>query len=423
METYTACDYVKNSIRKICRFIECYSQPATIILVLLVFTLSTTLSLMSGDQLRYPDEHDYNRLAQSINTGNGYVNTEGDPTAYRPPGWPLILSFVYRVIPRPVAGKMFNVFALTSVAWLLSILVAKNAPAGRCLAPLLILLYPAGLYTATTLYPQIFETLLLVAILVMLNSGNPTTLRSIFTGFLLGVLVLSIPSFILVIPLILAGLFFTQNKLLTANIRQQVIILLCAVLVVLPWVVRNTTVFHTFVPVSTNSGENLLLSNSENTRPNNGVNVDISRYLEATKGMNEAERDSQLRQYAVTWIYNNPGSAFYLYLRKVLNYFNFRNELYVKSVQSHLKDTIMFLSYYPLLLIAILRLFMHKRMLLSSIERLMYIIYFGNVVVSAIFFTRIRFRIPFDIMLIGVVGIAIGRWISVVNSNSVEQGV
>jgi hypothetical protein len=282
-------------------------------------------------------------------------------------------------------------------------------------------LYPVGFYTASTLYPQTLGTLLFVGALLLLEVRKHPTIATTAAGALFGLLVLSIPAFMLVTPLVLAGMWVVNRGEPGLFIRRSALFLLWAVLVVTPWTLRNAHVFGRFVPVSTNSGVNLLLGNSENARPNSGVNVDISRYEEQVEGLGEAEGDARLRRFALDWILDNPGRAAELYVRKVLNYFNFRNQLYVQAEQSRLKDVVMFLSYYPLLCIAILRLAWHERYPITSTEAWLYLLYFGNAFVSAVFFTRIRFRLPFDALLIAIVATSLGLLVRVVNS-SYEKG-
>jgi hypothetical protein len=60
----------------------------------------------------------------------------------------------------------------------------------------------------------------------------------------------------------------------------------------------------------------------------------------------------------------------------------------------------MFLTYYPLLALSLVRCALWRRYPFSSAELLLYALYFGNALLSALFFTRIRFRIPFDAVLI-----------------------
>jgi hypothetical protein len=178
---------------------------------------------------------------------------------------------------------------------------------------------------------------------------------------------------------------------------------------VAPWTVRNYVRFETFIPVSTNSGYNLLLGNSENARPNSGVNVDLTRYTLPAERMNEVERDDYFKRNAVRWVVEQPLSALRLYARKVLNYFNFRNQLATSSESSSSRDLVMFITYYPLLALSIVRLFFRKRYTLSKREVLLYIFYFGNAFLSAVFFTRLRFRIPFDFVLIAIASIFLGN--------------
>ncbi len=65
----------------------------------------------------------------------------------------------------------------------------------------------------------------------------------------------------------------------------------------------------------------------------------------------------------------------------------------------------MFVTYYPLLACLILRLFHARRIPLSPVERLFVIIYFASALFHALFVPRIRFRLPYDVILITHIGI------------------
>ena len=110
------------------------------------------------------------------------------------------------------------------------------------------------------------------------------------------------------------------------------------------------------------------------------------------------------------WRAAHPGDAIRLYFRKVLNYFNFRNELFVRTESSTWRDAVQFLAYYPLLLAVLARLVMLKRFPMTPGEGLLYLLYFGNALLSAVFFTRMRFRMPFDFLLVALGGMFIARW-------------
>ncbi len=199
-----------------------------------------------------------------------------------------------------------------------------------------------------------------------------------------------------------------NRKSRLAVVLYPIITLLGTIVVVAPWTLRNCIEFHAFIPVSANAGENLLLGNSENVHPLAGANTDISPYQREARGLDEVQRDRLFRERAKEWILENPRSAFTLYAGKVINYFNYRNKLVTKSEASRAKDFVLLVTYYPLLLISLLRLGAARRMGLTPAELLWYSLYFGNALLSAVFFTRIRFRIPYDFLLLGIAAVFLG---------------
>ncbi len=200
-------------------------------------------------------------------------------------------------------------------------------------------------------------------------------------------------------------IFFSWRFFIAKDTLKVISIsLLVTILVTGMWCVRNYYTFDSFVFVSTNRGLNFLLGNNENTRPNAGTNVDISKYINEAhqKGLNEIEEDRFYVSKAIEFIFNNKIYAAKLYLMKFFNYFNFRNELATKAQASLIKDIIMFLIYIPLLIIFLMRLITFRFIQGSKIEWYFVILYISFGMISAIFFTRIRFRIPLDFLLIGI---------------------
>lgn len=211
------------------------------------------------------------------------------------------------------------------------------------------------------------------------------------------------------VPIVMGFIVFANRRALGRAVQVAALFGVLTLLVVSPWTIRNHRTFHQVIVVSANSGINLLLGNSENAGPNSGTNVDIERYLDEALHLPEVERDVLYKRRAVEWIVGHPGEALRLYVLKVVNYFNYRNQLATHSESSTARDLIVMLSYYPLLLAALMRLLLWRRYPLSFTEWLCYGLYFSNAFVSAIFFTRIRFRLPFDALLIACVSIFIGH--------------
>ena len=138
-----------------------------------------------------------------------------------------------------------------------------------------------------------------------------------------------------------------------------------------------------------------------------GVKVDISRYEAIGVHFSEIERDTYYRNAALHFIRSHKVQTASRYLQKLTNHFNVRNELWTQQEASRLNDLVMLLTYGPLLAAAFVRIALLKAYPLKKIELLFLLIYLVNGLFSALFFTRIRFRVPFDLLLIGFVATSV----------------
>ncbi len=362
------------------------------------FFLGIIYSLNLGNNLRYPDEFEYYKLSGNLNCKFQYTLDGKFLTAYRPPGYPFFLASLrfcgFNIAFMKIANFTFLIVILFLANNFLSKKVGKSS---GLIFLFLILLYPVIFYTAGTLYPQILIAHLLVLIVILLFIKWRPIPQGMLIGLLSGILILISPLFISTFLVILIWNFHKLNQ---NRVKVLVSILLVSICVIGFWSLRNYFIFNSFIFVSTNGGINLLLGNSEFTEPNSGVNIDIRKYETKANELNEVEQDKYYRDKAIEYILNNKKHSIILYFQKVLNYFNFKNDLFVKSESSNLKIIIMLISYGILLLLLLGRLILIKWIKLLNIERLILIIYFSNAFFTAIFFTKIRFRIPYDILLI-----------------------
>ena len=351
-----------------------------------------------GDRLRYPDEQDYVALARSLHHEGAYALGDGVPTAYRPPGYAFVLAGASRLSDSVTAYRLLNVLFLTLSILLAACLVRReHGLAAGAVAAALVLLYPVNLYTAGTLYPQTLGTVgLLLLLLGWQRIRRGATWPACGLGILSGAMVLTVPAFVFACGWIAAWSAIRRRL----GVGVLVAWGLGVAVLMAPWAVRNYGALGAFVPISTNSGINLLLGNSENTTPNAGVNVDIRHYRKAAAGLDEVRRNRQFTRDAIGWVRENPGAAATLYVRKFLNYFNYRNELFVKGEASPWRDALMLTTYVPLLLLVLVRFVPRIRVRLTSFEWLLLGVYVLNGAFQAIFFTRIRHRVPFDALLV-----------------------
>lgn len=396
-------DMTSNAARTL-RSLFGHAAPASIVMLLL---LGISLALLSGSELRYPDEHEYDHLARSILAGDGFATPDGEPTAFRPPGWPVVLAGAYRFWPDPLAGKLLNAFALAGVGVLLSLLLGPLSRGAARIAPVLVMLFPVGLYTATTLYPQTWGSMLLCAVLVLVYRTKRTAATMLAAGGLMGLLCLTIPTFLLMIPVVGLTVALHNREDGRPLHRGLAVFSVVALLVISAWSVRNYVVFDHPVAISTNSGLNLLLGNSPGTGPNTGVNVDVSAYTSLR--LSEVEQDQAYGNAAKDWIRTNPDDFLLLYVAKLINHFNYANQMATTSERSELRDLASMVGYYPVLLLAIVGLWVGRRQKRSATEISLYILYISFALVSALFFTRLRFRVPLDMVLLGIGALVIVR--------------
>ena len=173
--------------------------------------------------------------------------------------------------------------------------------------------------------------------------------------------------------------------------------------------IRNYLVFDEAVFISTNSGLNLLIGNSENATASSGTEVDIDRYIAHAPKGTEAVIDRYYRTQALNYMKENLPHTAVMYIQKVLHHFSFYNSFATENVTSVAKQAVMAISYALILFLIGLRLIRKER--LTDIEVLCLCIYVAAALVQGVFFTRIRFRIPFDMLLIVVSAIGVHFWL------------
>jgi len=359
-------------------------------------------SCLLGDTLRFRDEGHYLALARNMidHATFSYVDNGVVPTAFHPPGYPLILASVIALKGGILAERMMNFAALACcMLFMVRILRSQGSVVGATWVPVLVLCYPVLFFTASTLYPQTIATALFLLILLMIEACTLTPLRMFAVGMVSGFLLLLSPNFILVLPLMLITPYILRKSVPLSHVLYMTAGIL---LILTPWIARNYLTFHRFIFLSTNAGRTLLLGNNENSEANQGEDVDISKYYEEAQAreLDEVDKDKFFKHKALEWIGKNPQKALSLYLGKLLDYFNYKNELATKSEQSALRNLVMLLTYYPLLMLFLLRLCFIRRYALTGFEVLSLCFYVMSALTNAVFPPRIRYRLPFDALLI-----------------------
>ena len=357
---------------------------------------------------RFSDELQYLALTQHLLHGPGYSLDGVHLTAFRPPGYAFFLALTGNSV---LIARLLQFCMLGGTILLLARLVPPAERHAAVLATTLVVaIYPLFFYTSATLYPQTMAGFLFVLSLVLLLRGPRQGVLLALIGVIYGALILVVPTFLLTLFVLIVAAWWLG----ILRWRDGAILLVSAAAIVLCWTARNYAEFRQFVPIASYSGAQLLIGNCESTVPYGGSgNVDTTHYHDEARalGLDEFQADHYYQQAALAWIEAHPARAFVLYLEKAANFFNVYNEYAPESRAevSPWKQAVVGLTYALLLALLMWRLAESRRFPLSKTEKLFLALYLLTAFTQAIFFTRIRLRLPYDYLIVAIIAMHLAR--------------
>src|SRR5215211_2163794 len=228
--------------------------PSILLLLALGLALRVVWAL-SHKVVPVSDFQTYNSLAANFAEHGEYAVTHGVPTAFRPPGWPLLLGAVYEFTgPRWTAGALLNAFlswgAVVAGAGIALRLLQRRF---AVLAIAAMALYPAAIAYVPVLGTEDLAALLLTVCVALLVLEPLRGWSAFLFGLAAGGLVLTRPDYGLTIVVVGAIVLATRRARLPL-LRYATLAVLGVALVVVPWTVRNANRFGEFIPTGTNGG-------------------------------------------------------------------------------------------------------------------------------------------------------------------------
>lgn len=379
------------------------------VLVLLAAGAVAVYAVEGGWPIRYGDEAQYLQIGEDWVHGLGYM-AGGRPTAYRPPVWPVFLGFASLMLGHSRYLLLVPV-ALMFVSAVIAAVIVRRLTGSKwsAVGALMLLAYPLNAYTSSTLYPQAFATATLMAALLVITLSERGTGEfvlsqrlAVILGLLCAAMTLSVPTMAFT-SLVLLGTALLRNR--KNGFRASVLALLAAGVPILAWGIRNLLRLGAFVPLSTTSGENLLIGNNPTATGWSGY-VNPER-LAANIPWQEVPRDTYLREVAVGWILGHPGDAIQLWFAKTLNYFNPYTPPSTSSEAIGFALPLSWIAACAVLLLLLARFRFRSQLPIANVERLIVALFVLNAPVMALFFTRMRFRQPLDSSLLLVAAVPV----------------
>ena len=270
------------------------------------------------------DEGNYASLAKHIADGIGFTDNSGRPTSYRAPGLPLLVSVPIRLLGPDIIGiRIFMCFieALLVPAFYLLVESVTGSAKLAFVAAVTAIFFPSWIIPSGAVMGDVPAAILVTLMVWMFIEGyrRQSLLWIAGAGVLWGTATITRAGSLMYAPaLILWSLLIMPGcKKRLGAVFALTVPFLC---ILAPWSIRNTYVHGKFVPVSTQGGIQLYISNNPHAT---GVMVLDQAYVDRTRAQRfvnfrEADRDKLFQKEAIEFIRANPFRFFELCLIRVV---------------------------------------------------------------------------------------------------------
>jgi 4-amino-4-deoxy-L-arabinose transferase-like glycosyltransferase len=263
---------------------------------------------------------DHGTFAPSI------VAPRGGPSAYRPPMFPLVLAGVDAITGTRAASQSTRwaadrvleaVLGAVAVALIYLIALELFGETAALVAGAIAAVYPTLLLVGSSLLSEsLFIPLVLGAVLAGLKARRSTRpMRlALLSGALIGLASLTRANGLLLIVPLWFLVWVRRPRMTWGSVRMPAAMLAAAVVVLMPWTIRNVSVFHRLVPVSTEGGYTLAGQFNAQEAANKQFPyiwippvTDLERAFKAEPDGNESQIDSKMTSLALAYMGDHPG--------------------------------------------------------------------------------------------------------------------
>ncbi len=296
----------------------------------------------------FGDPFIYLQLARRIASNHGYGPFfSGGPTAFHPPGYPGWLAGIVWIAERvglehrePLLIGLFQaVLGTASVALVYAIAARLFGTRVAIIAAAIAagfpnLIFYTGLMYSETLYT--FGVLLAVWLIVRADwTPGPSLAVLVAFGVIVGLSSLVRP-FAMLSLVAVAFAAWRAGVSWRATARHVGIAAGVAVLMLVPWTIRNAFAYHAFIPVSTNLGDTLCLDNApgayggfralppECTYDPPPTDAGFFGAKGRRDGEFEPQQNSHNLHYAMTWAIHHPSAEASLFFRRA--FYGYRDD-------------------------------------------------------------------------------------------------
>lgn len=321
--------------------------------ILIAFTLITLTIIFVFPSTPISDFNTYNNLAQSFSEELSYVDSEGNPTAYRPMGYPVFLGifyyiFGYSLIIPKILNILLSLFSIYLV-FLISRTIFNDKVA--LLASFFYSFIPSTLFYINQTNSEILYTVLLLLTLYFYVRIPNSLSNNLLVGLFLGLALVVRPSALIIIFFIFIDLVFRsfqKNKRRVKFILKSFVPIFVVFLFILAiLLVRNNVAVGAYT-LPTYGGEVLFnsLYKNEVGSYDKGLGFAYIRSIES----NEVERNRLGYKLSKGLILQDPIHFLKLGVRKQYGLYT-SNDAFIKNGLIRDKERHIYSVYNPLLYI------------------------------------------------------------------------
>lgn len=297
------------------------SRPSTSLLVIIVLALITRVAVIAATPDFEPifDAADYDRHATSIAAGDGFADSQfaPGPTAFRPPVYPIALAAVHEVGAGWTAERLLGAL-LGMVTVLLIFVIAKRLWGHRVavVAGVFTAVFPPLVTLSASLLSEVlFLPLILAALLAVLEYRDSALLRwAVVAGVLCGLAILTRTVGVPIVLALALGVWTARPRFTRAGLAAPAVLVLATIVVLSPWMIRNTSTFDRWVGLGTGGGYALAGTYSAESRdrathpgqPFSPNQLRTYRPLFEARSLDEVQFTSRLQDDGIDYIRSHP---------------------------------------------------------------------------------------------------------------------
>lgn len=393
------------------------SFPKLIILLFIVgFFIRVGFIVISKSYVN-PHDWEYGEIARNVVTGNGYARATGhngalELTSSHAPLYPYFLALFYGLEQKTwvfIAIQLIQTL-LSSVTILIFYRIASLL-FGNIIASITsfgVALYPPLIYYSAKMTPTTFFIFLMsLTLLLILEMSSKNIFFKILAGIVLGLSLLCGPLAFALFPALIIWYFIKK----TIPLKEIFLVIIISLIVLVPWTIRNYSVHHCIVPVTTQFGVNFWIGNNPNA-----TGTDYYRVFSIEKGhfilmtemlpyhikrdlriKSEIERSQFFFNQGIKFIKHNPQGFFKLLLKKIHYYWWFAPQEINASVDVLKYKKIYTFFYLPVFILGLLGIAMSlSRNYIKNTSLIILTILFISSTYVITHVGLVRYRVPLE---------------------------